>query len=667
MKKNKLSFGNIIIFLSMLIIITLKPVTVKAEVGMFNPNLYTKAEASCVLIPTSTNKKGIQWEDSFRSDSDSNLQKNQLGANHILINFDMQGMLSVNSSSPSAISYTYNNKTYIFNGDFIQDYRNRISKYRTNTNYWVNGHAPAITMVLLFSGTDTNLKNLICPGAQSGMDSTVHKFYGLNMQDPTAKQTFAALFDYLTKCFGENDTFVQNWIIGNEVDVPSPYNYTGSTDLAVNVNIYAQEYNLFYERMTINSPYSKAYISLSARWNYTDNDSMGGKNFLDNFVKYEGINDWHVAFHAFTPTFTSNARMWEASNSGYLTYKEDSPYVCGANISVVTDYIKKTYCVEGSDQHHIILSEQGFNAYDGSQDSQEKQAAELVYTYYAAANNDMVDATMFLSYKDNNSNSEYSSVKFGLCDDSGNQRISYQAFIDMDSNPNAAELENIRNYINTNCTSFPTWTCKILYTDSPTIYISNPGAVKIEAGTVLPTSTNLYSDSNLYRWSEFNCQTNQQIVIQDWKQDYQLVSWRPGGDSKTSGDYKLICEVITSDQRLYRAETTYQHDAITIKGTCVSQNGAQGRLFGIETDKNPYQQLKYRIRIVNFEKYQEGTTESEYVVLDSGLQTITSGNALWEKLSNMPQAVYFVYFAVYDTDGNLLTDQSSSFVVYENE
>jgi len=638
--------------------------TVKADVKNFNPAAYSKSDSTCVLNPDSSNKKGIQMSS---SDEDSDISA--LKVHHILLNFDMLGMVNINQSSTAAnaVKYTYNGVTYTFDRSYIENMGEKINYIRSASEYKVNGQSPAISLVLLYSkpnSSDTSVynftKSLIWPDAQGQCDST-HSFYALNTRDSQTQATLEAMFDYLTKYFGQKDCFVQNFIIGNEVDVPSPYNYTGTTDLAMNAFIYAYEFNLFYERMMTNSPNSKAYISLTSRWNYKDADSIGAKDFLNEFAKYEGTNDWRVAFHAFSPTFNSNTRMWEQADTSSLSYGADSPYVCGANLSVITDYISNIY----GKSHHIILSEQGFNAWDNSADAQYKQAAELIYTYEAAANNPMVDGTMFIKYKDENSSLEYANLHLGLVSDSGKKRKVYQAFIDMDQNLGASEIEDIRNYINSNYTSLSKWTCKILYTGGPSLSISNPGALKLHIAANLP-SNGLYSSALQYRWIEKNLATNAEKVLCDWSTIPNAIDWIPS-DEKSASDYTIRCDIMTiqdsqNDCRLYGATINYHNDPVTIKGTCISKNDSKSRLFGIETNKNVDQELQYRIRVVNFEK-----TGSDALIFDSGLYKLSSGAALWEQATNLQQAVYSAYFAVYDSDGNLLAEQSTGFIVYDND
>lgn len=620
---------------------------------------YISATAASVLKPTSTNKKGIQGTEyavgkknivtGEMEGKDDNPKS--LGVNHVLLNFDIAALLDTTNTTKTD-SFDYNGKIYEYNLEYFEPYFCQVQEYKEkNTDY--NDRDVAITFVILLSKPTEKYSYLAYPGSLNN-STGFHIFYALNTKDSQARETLSAVFNFLTKKFGDEKHFVQNWIIGNEVDVPDVYNFSGTHDASVNVNICAQTFQLFYDKMSINSPYAKAYISLTNRWNTNSNGyGIGGKKFLKLFSEKVKTPNWNIAFHAYDPTMQH--RIWEKDSLQYLSYSSDSPYICAANLNYMTDYVKNTY----GNQHRIILSEQGFNVLNESYDEQMKQAAELVYTYYAAANNDMVDAVIFNNWEDNTDNAVFDGMHIGIRTDNHTPRQSYTAFKFMDTAPEQVEV--YRKYINENCTTFPSWTCKILYEEQPTIYIHNPGAIKLSVGLVLPDG-GLHTDKKIYRWTEANAQTNQMRIVSDWSGS-QVINWKPGGDGKNSGNYVLKCEVITGDQRLYSAEIVYYHEAVGIKGTCVAQNGPKSRLFGIETNKNPNQSLLYEINVLNFEDFQAG----KYAwVLLSGKNKVP-GNAFWASLSNMKQAVYVAYFKVYDEDGQLLADTFSSFVVYDSE
>ena len=516
---------------------------------------YDAADEYSVLMPTSKNKKGIQGTEyivpGMVTVGDQAYIQNadeaplDLEINHVLLNFDIAKMLASDAQTEEIVNYTYNGVQYRFNKNYLIPYLYRVRQYQT-MNPQVTDRPVAITFVLLMSKPeDPKYNYLLCPGVLDQNDGGLHMFYALNTQDPVARETLCAVFDYLTKAFGDKEHFVQNWIVGNEVDVPDVYNYTGTHDAAYNACVSAETFNLFYEKLCENTPYAKAYISLTNRWNTTsEGKGIGGKTFLELFSQMVQTDNWNIAFHAYAPTW--DYKLWEPETVDYVCYSEDSPYICAANLPYMTDYVEEVY----GDNHRIILSEQGFNVKDDSPEEQYAQAAELIYTYFAAVRNDMVDAVIFNNWYDCGYQADLTNLHIGLHDDAGNKREAYYAFKYMDTD--VSQITKYQDYVNYFCTSFPSWDCNILYTDPPQIGVLDAGDNMVIAQAKIPWN-GLYSNHLYYRWTVINEQTMESQVIRDWVEDDNALCW----EVDTSGVYTLVCEVMTSDQRLYRAETIY--------------------------------------------------------------------------------------------------------------
>ena len=516
---------------------------------------YDAADEYSVLMPTSKNKKGIQGTEyivpGMVTVGDQAYIQNadeaplDLEINHVLLNFDIAKMLASDAQTEEIVNYTYNGVQYRFNKNYLIPYLYRVRQYQT-MNPQVTDRPVAITFVLLMSKPeDPKYNYLLCPGVLDQNDGGLHMFYALNTQDPVARETLCAVFDYLTKAFGDKEHFVQNWIVGNEVDVPDVYNYTGTHDAAYNACVSAETFNLFYEKLCENTPYAKAYISLTNRWNTTsEGKGIGGKTFLELFSQMVQTDNWNIAFHAYAPTW--DYKLWEPKTVDYVCYSEDSPYICAANLPYMTDYVEEVY----GDNHRIILSEQGFNVKDDSPEEQYAQAAELIYTYFAAVRNDMVDAVIFNNWYDCGYQADLTNLHIGLHDDAGNKREAYYAFKYMDTD--VSQITKYQDYVNYFCTSFPSWDCNILYTDPPQIGVLDAGNNMVIAQAKIPWN-GLYSNHLYYRWTVINEQTMESQVIRDWVEDDNALCW----EVDTSGVYTLVCEVMTSDQRLYRAETIY--------------------------------------------------------------------------------------------------------------
>lgn len=357
---------------------------------------FTNAEEFSILVQSfglphtpspvvlAESKKGIQGVDYMVCDSNPD----ELGIKHVLFNLDLTQCIN---PSPNEYSYPwpYKGENYYFNAYVNQ---------QAGMCRQLEEQGIEVTMVLLMS-YDSRLSYLTHTGYEGGNRT----YYAWNLQNEQSRKQLEATLAFL---FSEGYPTVDNWIIGNEVNMPNHYNYTGTTDLNTNANIYADQMVFAYNVLKANSsnPDAKIYMSLDHSWGHNDEGrGIAGNQFLPAVVsaiesKQAGV-EWHVAYHAYAPLM-QYANMW---NSSYLNHSFDTPFICGSNLEVLTDFIKNNY---GSN-HRVILSEQGITSSDG----EIAQAAGLVYTYYAAQFNDMVDAVIFRSYMDDRNDGPFT---FGL-------------------------------------------------------------------------------------------------------------------------------------------------------------------------------------------------------------------------------------------------------------
>lgn len=396
----------LIMLASMVLLMLFTPLGVKAEdeinprIGVREPymvydeagnaSVYTgddQAARSSGLEHWEGSKKGIQVNEYL---SDPNYK--DLGIKHVLLNMVL---------SDDCISYE--------NGQYHLKDSSYVNLYRTSLIPFLNQQGISVTMVLLMDwSSDPNLQQLIYAGGrQPGM-----MFYELNTQDDRGRNAWTNIFNELVQQFNTDTARIDHYILGNEVNQygKNGYNYTGSKDLATNVSAYADAFVILERAVRTYSPSARTYISLDHNWTASDS-GHSGKSFLDSFAGAVSQRDeaarWNVSWHAYAPSLRSDVNVsmdklviW---NSSLVTRSESTPYICGSNIEVLTNYIKKHW---GSD-HMVHLSEQGYDA----SGSVEWQAAFVAYTYYAAQYNDMVVAVTYRAYVDNR---DEQGLKFGL-------------------------------------------------------------------------------------------------------------------------------------------------------------------------------------------------------------------------------------------------------------
>lgn len=369
-----------------------EPFCVEDEQG--NSSVYLGNEYSSVgqrsasLSHWSNSKKGLQ-ENEYLLDANYKA----LGVKQVLLNIVLSECI------------TYGNGKYHLNQNsgYMQQYKSLVPK--------LNSDGVTVSLVLLMNwSSDPNIQRLIYAGGRTpGKD-----FYELNTQDAEGKQAWINIFRELIQTFSTSGCHVDYYILGNEVNQTGDdgYNYTGSNDLNTNANAYADAFMVLDQAIAEKYPTAKAFISLDHNWNATDT-GHSGKSFLDAFASAMAARNpsagWSVAWHAYAVSLRSNINtsmdnlvIW---NSSQMTHDVSTRYISGANIDVLTEYLRNNW---GND-HRVILSEQGFDA----SGSTAWQSAFIAYAFYAAQYNDMVDAVMYRAYLDN---PDEGGLKFGLID-----------------------------------------------------------------------------------------------------------------------------------------------------------------------------------------------------------------------------------------------------------
>lgn len=311
-------------------------------------------------------KKGIQFyagiEEAYACD-----------AKQYFLNFTAS-MLLDNASIP----YKYNGKTYLFNSmDYYRGIVMECNKRNINVTMqvmldWKEGHTDLID-------------------ARARVKDAA-PFYSWNITSNSSREKMEAMFSFLGQLFGQKECYVSNWILGNEVNHPSGWNYAGSMSDNAYFEAYAYSFRALY--YGVRSQYSNAqiFICTDNYWNTSSRRRYSARQVVDFFPKYlnniqKGLK-WNLAYHAYSYPITYTA-FWK----GYgITNDINTPSITMKNLNVLTDYIRNTY---GSSVR-IILSEQGFSSAMG----QAQQAAAMAYSYYIAACNPMVDAFIIRSYED---------------------------------------------------------------------------------------------------------------------------------------------------------------------------------------------------------------------------------------------------------------------------
>lgn len=331
--------------------------------------------------PAVSSKKGLLVDPNKLRSS----EWDDLGVQYAAYNIMLSRILGTSTDGiHPTISYNYQGKTYLFNGQVMSEYD---LVFSTLTKKGIRATA------ILLNDVSGMYPQLIHPKARSGIGSA--PYYAFNGTDESGAECLAAVGSFLAERYsGAGYGIVSNWIIGNEVNARKEWNYMEYVDLETYTAEYAKAFRIFYNAIKTTNAAARVYISLDQQW---DRNLKGSKNYdardvLDVFnrlIKQEGNIDWGLAIHPYNVPLTS-AATWAASK--YVKHSADTSMLTMNNIQVVTDYIQQeAFLTQKGEVRSVSLSELGYTSSKG----EEVQAAAIVYAYKRAEADPHIDSILF--------------------------------------------------------------------------------------------------------------------------------------------------------------------------------------------------------------------------------------------------------------------------------
>lgn len=352
---------------------------------------------------------------------------NDLGVRHAAYNIPISNLYGpTTDGNYPTVNYTYNGKNYQFNGKVVSEYDlifGTLSK-----------KGICITAILLDNNNGKN-QQLLHPLSRNGYRAN---YYAFNTAEPAGAEAIEAIGSFLAQRYSGAHGKVDNWIVGNEVNARSQWNYMNCTDLNLYAAEYAKAVRLFYNAIKSENANANIYLCIDQQWYRRRNDpnNYDGRALLDAFnvmMSTGGNIDWGVACHPY-PVPLTFAPFW--MNSAYyrslVKHTADSPFVTMENIEVLTDYMCLAQMRSPNGQvRSIIVSETGYTAAQG----QEAQAACYAHAYMAAASNQHIDA--FIISRETDAAEEIAQgLSMGLTNPDGSHKLIYDYFKNIDT-PNA--------------------------------------------------------------------------------------------------------------------------------------------------------------------------------------------------------------------------------------
>ena len=346
----------------------------------------------------------------------SNGELTELSVQQVVYNLSVDTICS-DASVPGAIPFTYNGKTYYFDGTVISNYDGFVRA--------MNRSGIQVTMVILNHGTGAWSQDLIHPMAAGGADCPS---YALNVANASGTDHLKAIGAFLGQRYSGQQGCgqVDNWIVGNEVNARTSWWYTTSTSLDFNVGIYAKAFRIIYNELKSMNANVRIYNSIDQEWNRKSNPgSFLAKEYLDRFNYYmirEGNIDWGLSYHPYnSPLYDPYA--W----NGPAVWVQDSlktPYITMQNIDILIDYMHRSeFLNPAGEVRSISIAEIGYTSSFGD----EKQEASIAYGCLKAASLADVDSVLLFRQTDDAHEME-SHLALGLIDTEGNKKPAYEIY-----------------------------------------------------------------------------------------------------------------------------------------------------------------------------------------------------------------------------------------------
>ncbi len=393
-----------------------------------NTGAYITNPEACATkaVPrVNTGKKGLLVDSAKINDG---RELTDLGIKQAIYNIPVNNILG-QTTHPAypTINYTYQGKTYQFNGQVITEYDNifyRLSKKNI-----------AITATLLCNMG--NNKAIIHPKALDGGRSN---YYMFNTATAEGCQTLEAVGTFLAKRYGGTGVgSIDNWVIGNEVNAYKEWNYFGrSPQFGQYCEAYEKSVRLFYNAIKSENSNARIYLCLDQNWNSGNPVFYNGKDLLTQFDAdfiAGGNIDWGLAFHPYnTPLQAPAFWLQGAEDRAKAVHSMDTAMITMENLDVLTDFMCNPLMLAPNGQvRSIILSEQGYTSSKG----EALQAASIVHAYLVCENNQHIDA--FLLSRESDDSSEVSQgLALGLSRPGGAHKMAYEYYKHIDG-PNASK------------------------------------------------------------------------------------------------------------------------------------------------------------------------------------------------------------------------------------
>lgn len=338
--------------------------------------------------PEALSKKGLQVQ--MTDDAE------ELGNQHAGINMPFDQLMQLeDEGEEETITFVSRGREFYFDRAEVEASDRQIKPLSDN--------GEVVNLILLvYASTDPNsaASVLIHPDA----DPAGGPVFGFNTETAEGVAHYTAAVEFVTQRYTRDDASfgrATGFIVGNEIDAQWTWANMGEKPL--------EEFLLYYERalritdQAARTAYGQArtYTSLTHCWTivcgpnedpavqdryYEGRDVIDGLNAIS---KEHGDYPWFLAHHPY-PENLFDPAFWEDTTA--TDDVKTTPRITFKNIELLPDYLADEDLLYQGEPRRIILSEQGCNTANNSQEAQELQAACYALAYYKVRFLDSIDS-----------------------------------------------------------------------------------------------------------------------------------------------------------------------------------------------------------------------------------------------------------------------------------
>lgn len=306
-----------------------------------------------------------------------------LGLSQAIYNIPLSQIIgeSTNPDLPT-IEFEYDDEIFHFNTDVILAYDGLFKYLESNQIY--------TTAIILNDWNEAN-PELIHPLSREKTKKSL--YYAFNTEEKEGVRLMEATALFLAERYSNSEHgMVYNWVIANEINQHTVWNYMNTTDLDLYCDSFERAFRIFYNAIKSCHASAGVYYSIDHDWNDNGDDNskwFNGKELVTIFnekARKYGNYDWGLAIHPY-PNPLTRVNYWSENND----MTPDAEVLTLMNLSSLTKLLEQDeFRTNAGEVRSVTVTELGFTSYAG----EKLQAAAFAYCYYILEANPYIDAFM---------------------------------------------------------------------------------------------------------------------------------------------------------------------------------------------------------------------------------------------------------------------------------